>query len=80
MTYNQALKLQYRDELHHNTRKNSDGTCQRWRVNGKVKTWKRDAERIEIPVKHGLYSCDTLTGPYLAEMHLSSECTHRLDE
>ena len=34
---------------------NADGTPVRWRVNGKVKTWKRDITRIRVPVKHGLY-------------------------
>lgn len=32
----------------------------RWKVNGKVKTWKRDANRIHIPLKHGLYAYDSL--------------------
>jgi hypothetical protein len=27
----------------------------RWRVNGKVKTWKRDPSRVYIPLKRGLY-------------------------
>ena len=33
----------------------------RWKVNGIVKTWKRDAARIEVPLKHGLYDYATLT-------------------
>jgi hypothetical protein len=28
----------------------------RWKVNGKVQTWKTDPSRIRIPLKHGLYS------------------------
>ena len=31
------------------------------KVNGAVKTWKRDANRVEIPVKYGMYECATLS-------------------
>ena len=59
ITLQQAKDLKFGDILHHVTNKNSDKTPQRWKVNGKVKTWKRDINRISIPVKHGLYSlCD----------------------
>jgi hypothetical protein len=33
----------------------------RWRVNGKVQTWKRSPERVRVPVKFGLYSYDAIT-------------------
>lgn len=32
----------------------------RWRVNGQVKLWKRDASRIRVPLKHGLYVYDAI--------------------
>lgn len=32
----------------------------RWYVNGAVKTWKRDANRIRVPLKHGLYAYDAI--------------------
>lgn len=32
-----------------------DGTVKQLTINGRVKTWKRDTERIEIPLKYGLY-------------------------
>jgi hypothetical protein len=32
-----------------------DVNGKRWKINGKVRTWKRNPNRIEIPVKHGLY-------------------------
>jgi hypothetical protein len=32
------------------------------KVNGKVRTWKRDVKRIEVPIKYGMYSYATL--PY----------------
>lgn len=30
------------------------------RMNGKVKRWKRSPNRIEVPVKYGLYECTRL--------------------
>jgi hypothetical protein len=61
ITIEQAKALQYGQILHHTTNKNADGTPQRWRVNGKVKTWKRSPERVQVPVKHGLYSFGYIT-------------------
>jgi hypothetical protein len=42
--------------FHHKVNKNADGTPQRWRLNGAIKTFKRDPYRIYIPLKHGLYA------------------------
>ena len=45
----------------------SEGTTQsvakavNWRANGKLKTWKRDAARFQLPIKHGLYSYSYIT-------------------
>ena len=33
----------------------------RWRVNGKLKTWKRNPEKFQLPVKHGLYNFGYIT-------------------
>jgi len=38
-----------------------DKDNRRWKVNGQVKTWKRDPLRIRVPLKHGLYAFDALT-------------------
>lgn len=38
------------------------GKVRECRLNGAVKTWKRDPSRIEVPVKYGLYECVRLTG------------------
>ena len=38
-----------------------DSKGRRWKVNGAVKTWKTDANRIRVPLKHGLYAYDALT-------------------
>ena len=61
ITLEQAKSLKYGDVLHHAVNKNADGTPQRWRVNGKVKLWKRSPNRIQVPLKHGLRSYDYLT-------------------
>ena len=47
--------------IYHTRLKNADGTPQRWRVNGKVKRWKRDPDKIRIPIKRGLYEYSYLT-------------------
>ena len=61
ITLDQAKNLKYGQILHHTINKNADGTPQRWRVNGKVKTWKRSIERVQVPVKYGLYGYGYVT-------------------
>jgi hypothetical protein len=61
ITLQEAKMLQYGDTLHHTTKKNADGTPQRWKVNGQVKTWKRSPERVKVPVKNGLWNFDYVT-------------------
>lgn len=61
ITLEQAKKLERGTVLHHATRRNADGTPQRWRVNGKVKTWKTQPNRVQIPVKHGLRDYNYVT-------------------
>lgn len=36
------------------------GDARQVKVNGKVRTWKRDLNRIEVPIKYGLYEYATL--------------------
>lgn len=38
----------------------NDGKVRMLRINGKIRTYKRDRERIEIPVKYGFRECATL--------------------
>ena len=73
LTIEQAKSLKPGDMLYHRVNHNSDGTCQRWRVNGQVKTWKRDASRVQIPVKHGMYAFDYVTEAYLDVVSLTEE-------
>lgn len=54
ITLAEAKNLQYGDIL-------LDAQGKRWKVNGQVKTWKTDASRIRVPLKHGLYAYDALT-------------------
>jgi len=73
ITLEQAKALTHRDILYHVHNRNANGTSQRWRVNGKVKTWKRTPDRIEIPVKHGLRNYDYLTEDGLHSVCLTEE-------
>jgi hypothetical protein len=57
----QAKRLQLGDILYAVNATNADGTPLRWRVNGRVKTWKRRPDKVRVPIKHGLYSYDYLT-------------------
>lgn len=70
ITLEQAKALTYRDVLH------TDRDCTRWRVNGKVKRWKRDPDRVLIPVKYGLYGYARLDNEGIKKVHLESECPH----
>jgi len=56
ITLQQAKALQFGDLIYSNHFTGADNqTPIKWRVNGQVKRWKRDPDRIQIPVKHGLY-------------------------
>jgi hypothetical protein len=50
-----AEMIRHCDSNSHIWFKSLDGTARRAKVNGKVRTWKRDPGRIEIPVKYGMY-------------------------
>jgi len=56
MTLAQAKALSPGQIVYHVRECNADGTPKRWKVNGRVRTWKRDGERVCVPVKHGLYA------------------------
>ena len=51
---------------------NSDGSRLRVRRNGKTRTWKRDLNRFEIPVKYGLYQYYTIDNTNHAEWVVTS--------
>lgn len=60
--------------LHHNTLRNSDGSCQRWWINGRMKIWKRQPNRFQIPVKRGLYEFNHITNENASHYHLEEDC------
>jgi len=67
MTFDQAVNLRPGQTIYHVDLRNADKTPLRARVNGKIKRWKRDPSRFEIPMKHGLRHCF-----YLRETDLDS--------
>ena len=71
MTLGQAKALKRGDVLHHKYFKNVDGTPERWRVNGMVKTWKRNPHRIKVPLKYGLWCYAYLTQLNLDDFELA---------
>lgn len=73
ITLEQAKSLQCGVILYHVIYKNADNSPQRWKVNGKVKRWKREPDRIEIPIKHGLRDFGTLRTEYLHLFCLDEE-------
>jgi hypothetical protein len=44
----------------------SHGKAANIRQNGKIKTWKRDATRVELPVKFGMYEAFRITDEDIA--------------
>lgn len=65
-THHHPLAMQYVSSLGFNAMCPSDTPTPlakpiKWRVNGKIKTWKREPERFQLPIKHGLYSYAYLT-------------------
>jgi len=55
MTIEEAKRLRYGQTVYEAGEYNADGTARRWRVSGQVQTWKRDPNRVRVPLKHGLY-------------------------
>jgi len=56
-----AMSAKYRQEFHHISEKNADGTAVRCRVNGECKTWKTRPNEFRLPVKYGLKQCFYIT-------------------
>lgn len=73
ITLEQAKRLKRGTVLYHVANRNADGTPQRWRVNGAVKTWKTRPNEVRVPVKNGLRNCDYLTEHYLNDVCLGED-------
>ncbi len=53
ITLEEAKDLQVGTVIYHRFNRNADGSPQRWKVNGQVKRWKRDRDRVKVPLKYG---------------------------
>ena len=58
MTLEEGKMLRYGEHIWMLAR---DGSAVQVKVNGTPKRWKRDPDRIEVPVKYGMYEYSTLT-------------------
>jgi len=70
ITIDQAKQLQRKDtveQTHEQIETVNDGKvykrrhAKNWKINGKIKLWKRSPERFQLPLKHGLYDYAYLT-------------------
>jgi len=57
MMLEEAKLLHYGDSIWVLAR---DGSARRVKVNGAVRRWKREPDRIEVPFKYGMYEYGTL--------------------
>lgn len=73
MTTQEAKRLTVGTVLYHKTYRNADGTPMRWRVNGKVRTWKKTPDRIQVPIKYGLKLCGYLNEQNVKDFELTEE-------
>ena len=56
-----AEMIQWCDAHSHITALDVRGMSRTVKINGKVRTWKKDATRIEIPYKYGMYEYGVFT-------------------
>jgi hypothetical protein len=76
ITKEQALNMYYRTVIHQHTdvAGRIKSKCHNWRVNGKVKTWKRDESRFKVPIKFGLRGYAYLTENNAHMFHFEGDC------
>lgn len=65
---NVAEMVNYCNDRVHIEVRDMNGNARMVKVNGKVRTWKRDANRIEVPCKYGLYEYFILTARDIADV------------
>lgn len=73
MNRKQVESLHIGQTIYHTYNKNADGSPQRWRVNGKLKTWKTQPDRFQLPLKYGLKSGDYLTQDNMMDFRIMEE-------
>jgi hypothetical protein len=76
MTLQQAKELKSGEIVHFDHNFTARGKCRNFRVNGKVKTWKRNVGRVYVPLKSGLYVYGAVTEWNLDRLHTEGECTN----
>ena len=76
MTLQQAKELKSGEIVHFDHNLTARGKCRNFRVNGKVKTWKRNVDRVYVPLKSGLYVYGAVTEWNLDRLHTEGECTN----
>ena len=67
VTLKDAKNLSYGQIIYHKKFKNADGTAMRFKVNGKVKTWKRSTKKVKVPLKRGMYEFGYMDEDNLSE-------------
>lgn len=72
ITLEQAKSLTMGTTLYDRFLANANGSPWRWKVNGQVKTWKRDSTRVRVPVKRGLRDFTYVTESSLPTVSLSN--------
>lgn len=70
MTFDEAKQLRYGQHVWFVA---NSGDARRIKVNGQPKTWKRDATRIEVPLKYGMYEYATFDSRDIANGRLLVE-------
>jgi hypothetical protein len=84
MTIEEAKTLRRGETLHYTGRQQCTRTIGprggitesiiQCRVNGDVKTWKRDPNRIQVPIKRGLYEYGYITADNVGDVHRATDC------
>ena len=81
MTLEEAKNLQWNDILHCEPCKRTIGPrggitthVEAWRINGVVKRWKRQPDRIRVPIKHGMRDYAYLENVDLPYFHKAEDC------
>jgi len=62
------------DNFHSSIYKNTDGSCQRWRRNGKTQFWKTRPEDFRVPIKYGLRRYSAIERHNAEQFHVSKDC------
>lgn len=61
ITLEEAKKLSPGTWIYHRTEKDSKGDPKRWKVSGQPIVSKKTPEKVEVPIKYGMYTSSRLT-------------------